>query len=631
MRLAMNWRRYLPHRLSSQLLLFIGIAVTLAILLVSTVFTYQSVKRERAQINENIQFLVKNIEAVSAALILSKDVEALESVLLLNAKFPLVDGILIVDTKNRVLSEVIKVDGFPEPLFTNKTIIPHLVEAALDTATGKTAEANWKNDFLPPDVQLENWYPIQAGSWLASIRIRYSLTELHDRTARQWRHTLLYAMTAALANFFMLVLMLRTPMRVLQQTTAFAEHLSEHIGEQTTIYHGTQEFYALGNALNVLSVQLQYQRQTMDEQLAHTQAILDNVVDGIITIDSLGTIRSFNQAASHIFGYVQDEVIARNIRMLMPEPHRSAHDGYLKNYADGGTAKIIGIGREVEGVRKDGSLFAMDLAVSRALDHDELIYIGIVRDISERHRLDRLKSEFVSTVSHELRTPLTSIHGSLKLLEGGVAGALPDAAIKLVSLAQKNSQRLILLINDLLDMEKLAAGKMSLQLSQVDLLSIVKQSILDNGGYGLNYQVQYVLGAHPQSCLVIADAARVPQILANLLSNAAKFSGDSHQVDIRIILRDGKARVQVEDHGPGISNEFQGQIFGAFAQDNNGNTRQQGGTGLGLKITKSLVIAMQGEIGFDTKIGNGSIFWFDLPLATSEAKEQAGRRMDIEP
>jgi PAS domain S-box-containing protein len=627
----MNWRRYLPHRLSSQLLLFIGIAVTLAIMLVSTVFTYQSVKRERAQINENIQFLVKNIEAVSAALILSKDIEALESVLLLNAKFPLVDSILIVDTKNRVLSEVIKVDGFPEAIFTSKSIIPHLLDEALDTATGKTTEANWKNDFLPPDVQLENWYPIQAGSWLASIRIRYSLTELHDRTVKQWQQTLLYTLAFALANFLILVLMLRTPMRVLQQTTAFAEQLSEHIGEKMPVYRGTQEFYALGKALNALSEQLQYQEQTLREQAAHTQSILDNVIDGIITIDTLGNIRSFNRAASRIFGYAQDEVITRNIRMLMPEPHRSAHDGYLKNYADGGTAKIIGIGREVEGLRKDGTLFAMDLAVSRAIDHDEVIYIGVVRDISERHRLDRLKSEFVSTVSHELRTPLTSIHGSLKLLEGGVAGTLPDAAIKLVSLAQKNSQRLILLINDLLDMEKLAAGKMSLKLQAVDLISIVKQSILDNGGYGLNYQVQYVLGAHPESCLVIADAARVPQILANLLSNAAKFSGGSHQVDIRIILRDGKARVQVEDHGLGISNEFQGQIFGAFAQDNNGNTRQQGGTGLGLKITKSLVIAMQGEIGFDTKIGNGSIFWFDLPLATAETRESAAKRMDIAP
>jgi PAS domain-containing protein len=313
MRLAMHWRRYLPHRLSSQLLLFIGIAVTLAILLVSTIFTHQSVKRERAQINKNIQFLVKNIEAVSAALILSKDIEALESVLLLNAKFPLVDGILIVDTKNRVLSEVIKVDGFPEAIFTSKSIIPHLLDEALDTATAKTVEEDWKNDFLPPDVQLENWSPIQAGSWLASIRVRYSLTELHDRTVKQWQQTLLYTLAFALANFFILVLMLRTPMRVLQQTTAFAEQLSEHIGEKMPIYQGTQEFYALGKALNALSEQLQYQEQTLREQTAHTQSILDNIVDGIITIDSLGTIRSFNQAASRIFGYAQDEVITRNI------------------------------------------------------------------------------------------------------------------------------------------------------------------------------------------------------------------------------------------------------------------------------------------------------------------------------
>lgn len=623
MRTDLSWRRCLPYRLPNQLLFFIGTAVTLAVVLVSTAFTYQAVKRERAQINENITVLIKNIETVSASVIINQDIEALEQILLLNAKFPLIDSILIVDNKNRVLSEVTKIDGQVKAKFDTPTIIAHLTDKTLEVSTGAPTETGWTSNFMPPDVQLENWHPVQAGSWLASIRIRYSLTDLHARIVRQWQQTLLYALAVALGSFLILVLSLRAPMRVLQQTTEFAEHLSLHIGKQIPLYHGTKEFYALGRALNALSQQLRDQGQALHEQATRTQSILDNVVDGIITIDIHGTIRSFNQAASSIFGYHQDEVIAKNIRMLMPEPYHSGHDSYLKNYADGGAAQVIGIGREVQGLRKDGSCFAMDLAVSRALEHDEVIYIGVVRDISERQRLDRLKSEFVSTVSHELRTPLTSIHGSLKLLEGGAVGTLPSAALKLVSLAQKNSQRLVFLINDLLDMEKLAAGKMQMQIAAVDLLNIVKLSILDNGGYGLNYQVQYVLGAHPEQCTVLADATRLPQILANLLSNAAKFSGASHQVDIRIRLLDGKARVEVEDHGLGISSQFQEQIFGAFAQDNNGNTRQQGGTGLGLKISKSLVQAMQGEIGFDTSIGSGSIFWFDLPLATPKALEPA--------
>jgi len=380
--------------------------------------------------------------------------------------------------------------------------------------------------------------------------------------------------------------------------------------------------FLLGMVGLVTALLIHFTRRLAD-QMERNQSILDNVVDAIFTFNSSGIVQSFNLAASRIFSYAADDIVGQNMTMFIP-------DFDLDHYTNSAAKNS-----ETEGLRKDGSTIPIDLAISRGAEHHDIIYIGIARDISERRRLDRLKSEFVSTVSHELRTPLTSIHGSLKLLEGGVAGVMAPPALKLVSLAQKNSQRLILLINDLLDMEKLNAGKMTLTLTPTDLVSIVKQSILDNGGYGLTFDVRYVLAQSPDQLLVLADASRLPQVLANLLSNAAKFSAQSHQVDIRVIIEAQSgahvARVEIEDHGEGIPEDFQHEIFGAFAQANNGNTRKQGGTGLGLKISKSLINAMHGDIGFTTRKGSGTTFWFSLPLVQAVTQDIESTQHGVKP
>jgi PAS domain S-box-containing protein len=453
--------------------------------------------------------------------------------------------------------------------------------------------------------------------------VQYSLKALRETILKQWWRTLWYAGATVIGVLTLLTLMLRSPMLALRQTTEFSRRLGSEMGSSIPVYTGTVEISSLTIALNALSQQLNAQEKALADRIAQNQSILDNVVDGILTIDTRGQIRSFNKAATQIFGYAIDEIVGQSVNILMPEPFSSRHDGYMQTYAETGVAKVVGIGRETEAVRKDGTIFPIDLAISRTSDKGEIIFIGIVRDITERRRLDRLKSEFVSTVSHELRTPLTSIHGSLKLLEGGVAGALPPAATQLLGVAQKSSQRLILLINDLLDMEKLAAGKMTMNLAQVDLTEIVKQSIQDNFGYASTHNVRFILGAHPDQLKVTADPARLAQVLANLLSNAAKFSAGAPQVDIEVVVDEDAAKVKVTDHGVGIPDDFKNEIFGAFAQANNGNTRKQGGTGLGLKISKGLILTMKGEIGFDTQAGAGTTFWFALPLSVSDEPDAA--------
>lgn len=358
--------------------------------------------------------------------------------------------------------------------------------------------------------------------------------------------------------------------------------------------------------------------EALHESLGHIRAIIDNVIDGIITIDARGTIVSFNKAAEQIFGYLAEDVVGRNVSLLMPEPHRSAHDGYLANFHATGEARIIGIGREVEGLRRNGDTFSMELSVSATSRGGEPLYIGLVRDITERKRVERMKNEFVATVSHELRTPLTSIAGSLGLLASGTLGEFPAAARPLLDIAYKNSQRLADLINDLLDMEKITAGKMRFNFQCVQVKSIVTQALEANQAYAQQRRVSFSLIERDVGLEARVDVLRFVQVLANYLSNAAKFSPEGGTVEVEISRHADQVQVSVRDHGPGIPVKFHKHIFQKFSQADSSDTRQQGGTGLGLAISKELVEHMGGAVGFTSVPGEGATFYCRFPLAQHE-------------
>ncbi|AHY44982.1 PAS domain S-box protein [Stutzerimonas decontaminans] len=360
-------------------------------------------------------------------------------------------------------------------------------------------------------------------------------------------------------------------------------------------------------------------KQEMQERERYLSMLIDNVIDAIIIIDARGIIETFNHAAEQIFGYSSEDVLGRNLSMLMPEPDRSAHDGYLDHYAQRGTSHALEQNRDLTALRRNGETFTIELRVSQISHHGERKFIGLVRDITERKRIERMKSELVSIVSHELRTPLTSISGALGLIVGGAAGETSPNMQKMLDIAHQNSLRLGRLVDDLLDMDKLVAGKMELSLREHSLQLQLQLAADANRGYAAKHGVHLELSPVPTVQLT-ADDDRLQQVLANLISNAVKFSPAGGTVLLGGERRGDWVRLWVRDQGPGIAPEFHARIFQKFSQADSSDTRQKGGTGLGLAISKELIEHMHGRIGFDSEPGHGACFWCELPRAPAAAE-----------
>lgn len=350
------------------------------------------------------------------------------------------------------------------------------------------------------------------------------------------------------------------------------------------------------------------------EREEYLSTLLDNVIDAIVTIDESGLIETFNPAAERIFGYGKADVVGQNVKLLMPERYREQHDSFLFAYRESGVPRILGKDLELPAQRRNGELFTMELAVSQITLQSQRRFIAVIRDISERKRIERMKNEFVSTVSHELRTPLTSIAGALGLINGGALGEVPAQMGEMLRIAQSNSQRLSGLINDLLDMDKLVAGKMTLDLHRLKLWPLLATAVEQNQPYATQHSVTLHLKPPLLDVEVRVDRQRFDQIMANLLSNAAKFSAPGADVEVSAALAETRVRISVRDFGMGIPEAFRARIFGKFSQADATDTRQKGGTGLGLAITKELIERMAGAIGFESVEGQGTVFWVELPV-----------------
>lgn len=382
--------------------------------------------------------------------------------------------------------------------------------------------------------------------------------------------------------------------------------------------------------------QLLAQQTALHRSETLQRAIFETVVDGIVVIDERGRIELFNPAAQAIFGYRPDEVLGKNVSLLMPDPHRAAHDGYLQRYLAGGKAKIIGVGREVQGRRKDGSLFPLDLAISETRVGGRRMFSGVVRDITVRkqaerelietreaaERASRAKSEFLSRMSHELRTPMNAILGFGQILEEdpGLDAHQRDGVQEILT----SGRHLLTLINEVLDLARVEAGRLTVVTEPVACRPMIESCLASlrplAAGRGIALEA-----AIAGDSVVTADPLRLRQVLFNLLSNAIKYNREAGSVRVTCRLASAdRVRLEVADDGPGIEATEMPRLFQAFERLESGCSGIEG-AGIGLALSKRLVEAMHGAIGVDSIPGTGSIFWIELPRSRQVPAAAAAR------
>ncbi|MBJ6766105.1 response regulator [Myxococcaceae bacterium JPH2] len=355
---------------------------------------------------------------------------------------------------------------------------------------------------------------------------------------------------------------------------------------------------------------------------ARKAAVLEASPDGIVVLDEDGRVVEFNPAAERTFQLPSSRAVGLDFLTLaipasLPAEQREAVASALR--AEGGPSPRL----ESPCLRSDGRVFPAELTFARVRGDGPPRFTAFVRDITERREVERMKNEFISTVSHELRTPLTSIRGSLGLLEGGIMGELPTQALDMVRIARTNTERLIRLINDILDLEKMEAGKLELKLQVLDGSELVESTLA--GLQGMADTARVTLRAEVEgSPQVQGDRDRLIQVLTNLVSNAVKFSPAEASVEVRVVSEPGgRIRFSVTDHGPGIPPEQRGRLFGRFQQLDGSDTRSKGGTGLGLAISQAIVEQHRGRIEVHSEVGQGSTFTFSMEAFQPSANAPA--------
>jgi PAS domain S-box-containing protein len=350
---------------------------------------------------------------------------------------------------------------------------------------------------------------------------------------------------------------------------------------------------------------------SQSQDLATLGVILEESVQEIVIVDAAKlTILQANKGALQNLGYTEDQIQEINLLDLAPQFTEQQLRKLLQPLVAGEQDKTI---YHAAYRRKNGSLYDVEVHTQSTLSRGRKVFVQIAIDETERNRIARMKSEFISKVSHELRTPLTSIRGALGLLNAQTLGKLPEKAAAMVRIADSNAERLARLVNDVLALEKSTSGNLSLGLCKTPVAELLRQAVECHAQYAEKYKVRFVLDEMPSSLTAVADPGRLMQIIANLMSNAAKFSNPGGVITLRAKDQNANIRFEVEDRGCGIPESFRPRVFERFAQADSSISRRYEGSGLGLSIAKDLIEAMGGQIGFTSEAGRGTTFFFQLP------------------
>ena len=405
-------------------------------------------------------------------------------------------------------------------------------------------------------------------------------------------------------------------------------------------YRLTQVFHAgyrlrhaygkLTEDYSVLNQRLERQLGELEEARSQVEAsgrklalFAERAPIAIFELDAAGLITHVNPGGELLFGYASAELVGHHVkeRLVLPEFAPEFERQWQQLIASREPLQ----GLRIRSPRRDGLEVVCAWTVTPLVnpEDDVIAVIAQGQDITRELEAERMKKEFTSTLSHELRTPLTSIIGSLQLINSGVLGDMTQDVAELTAVAERNGTRLLDLINDLLDIEKIESGKLTLVPEVFRLGELIRETLVLNKAFGERFKVRFEYraetrpGGAPSDAAVHADRKRLIQVMTNLLSNSAKFSPEGGTVEITLEEDGTLLRVGIHDRGPGIPDAFRSRIFGRFAQADSTTARQKGGTGLGLAISKRLVEMMQGRIGFDAREGGGTTFWFELPRHAS--------------
>ncbi len=395
------------------------------------------------------------------------------------------------------------------------------------------------------------------------------------------------------------------------------------------------EFGVLAESLESMNEKVK-ERAIAEASDRQSATIMENMVDAVITIDDNGKVLAFNSASERLFSYTRDEVVGRNVSKLMPEPYKSEHDDYVSNYLQTGNKKIIGMGREVVGLRKNGSTFPMELAVSEmwmpdSKGQNRKTFVGSCKNIEERkqneekivkareeaEKANRAKSEFLARMSHELRTPLNAILGFSQLemmrfqSRGDEEAEIQSRNIKMI---YDSGNHLLELVNEVLDLSRIESGIMSFSKEAIDVVSLLSEVYSQTVplGAGNSVSVELEIPRDIEKVFVYADRTRLKQVVLNLVSNGIKYNREKGEtVTSLLITSDGRVRMSVKDQGRGIAANQIHKLFKPFERLGAEGTEVEG-TGIGLSIAKQLTEDMGGVLGYQTVENEGSLFYVEF-------------------
>ena len=350
--------------------------------------------------------------------------------------------------------------------------------------------------------------------------------------------------------------------------------------------------------------------QRLKESEERYRDLFENATDPIQMVNPEGAIVYANRAWREALGYGKEELTKLQMGEVLHPDHRQRFDEIIERVLKGERVGEF----EVSVVTREGEELCLEGNASGKVQDGVVVSVRtIFRDLTQRRRVEQMKRDFLAAVSHELRTPVTAVRGFLHLLVTGAAGELPERAREMVERAHKSTQRLVTLVNELLDLRKLESGRMEMELKPCPVTPLIERAVAENRGYADQYGVDLVVSGAGFGGKVQTDPLRLLQVLANLVSNAVKFSPEEGTVTLGVEGREGRVRISVSDDGPGIPRDFREKVFERFTQAEGQSERGRKGSGLGLAITKELVEKMNGRIWFESSSTEGTTFIFDLP------------------